>query len=170
MAASNNAATDTVIPLQEPSEPPTDVPLRGDSQYDSGKDVNRPTTSGEPAVEQVDYSDVLATEDYSVFTVGQKRAIIFAGSFAAWFSPMTGSIYFPALDRIGEDLGVSDSAMSITVTTYLIMQGLAPMMIAGFSDTAGRRPAYILCFTIYMISNLALRCFACATLDSERWQ
>jgi multidrug resistance protein len=156
MAASNNAATDTVIPLQEPSEPPTDVPLRGDSQYDSGKDVNRPTTSGEPAVEQVDYSDVLATEDYSVFTVGQKRAIIFAGSFAAWFSPMTGSIYFPALDRIGEDLGVSDSAMSITVTTYLIMQGLAPMMIAGFSDTAGRRPAYILCFTIYMISNLAL--------------
>jgi multidrug resistance protein len=29
-------------------------------------------------------------------------------------------------------------------------------MIAGFSDTAGRRPAYILCFTIYMISNLAL--------------
>jgi multidrug resistance protein len=156
MAASNNAATDTVIPLQEPSEPPTDVPLRGDSQYDSGKDVNRPTTSGEPAVEQVDYSNVLATEDYSVFTVGQKRAIIFAGSFAAWFSPMTGSIYFPALDRIGEDLGVSDSAMSITVTTYLIMQGLAPMMIAGFSDTAGRRPAYILCFTIYMISNLAL--------------
>jgi multidrug resistance protein len=156
MAASNNTATDTVIPLQEPSEPPTDVPLRGISQYDSGKDVNRPTTSGEPAVEQVDHSNVLATEDYSVFTVGQKRAIIFAGSFAAWFSPMTGSIYFPALDRIGEDLGVSDSAMSITVTTYLIMQGLAPMMIAGFSDTAGRRPAYILCFTIYMISNLAL--------------
>jgi MFS family permease len=46
--------------------------------------------------------------------------------------------------------------MSITVTTYLIMQGLSPMMIAGFSDTAGRRPAYILCFTIYMLSNLAL--------------
>lgn len=46
--------------------------------------------------------------------------------------------------------------MSITVTTYLIMQGLAPMMIAGFSDTAGRRPAYILCFAIFMLSNLAL--------------
>jgi multidrug resistance protein len=60
------------------------------------------------------------------------------------------------LDRIGEDLGVSDTAMSNTVTTYLIMQGLSPMMIAGFSDAAGRRPAYILCFTIYMLSNLAL--------------
>lgn len=30
------------------------------------------------------------------------------------------------------------------------------MFIAGFSDKAGRRPAYILCFTIYMIANLAL--------------
>ena len=116
--------------------------------------VQRPTD--EPKVEQPDRSGVLAKEDYSVFTVGQKRAIIFAGSFAAWFSPMTGSIYFPALDQIGADLGVSDSAMSITVTTYLILQGVAPMMIAGFSNTAGRRPAYILCFTIYIIANLAL--------------
>ena len=36
------------------------------------------------------------------------------------------------------------------------MQGLAPMLIAGFSDRAGRRPAYILCFVIYIASNLAL--------------
>lgn len=110
----------------------------------------------EPKVERPSRADAIATEDYSVFTVGQKRGIIFAGSFASWFSPMTGSIYFPALDRIASDLQVPDSAMSITVTTYLIIQGLAPMMIAGFSDKAGRRPAYILCFTIYIIANLAL--------------
>lgn len=36
------------------------------------------------------------------------------------------------------------------------MQGLAPMIIAGFSDKAGRRPAYILCFTIYLCANLGL--------------
>lgn len=30
------------------------------------------------------------------------------------------------------------------------------MMIAGFSDTAGRRPAYFICFIIYIIANLAL--------------
>lgn len=155
MTTPSNVGSNTPIPLQEPSEPPTNVPLDGNTKG-RNEDVDLPSTSGEPATEKVDHSNFLASEDYSVFTVGQKRAIIFAGSFAAWFSPMTGSIYFPALGRIGEDLGVSNSAMSITVTTYLIMQGLAPMMIAGFSDTAGRRPAYILCFTIYMISNLAL--------------
>lgn len=30
------------------------------------------------------------------------------------------------------------------------------MMIAGFSDKAGRRPAYIICFTIYLAANLGL--------------
>ena len=30
------------------------------------------------------------------------------------------------------------------------------MMIAGFSDKAGRRPAYFICFIIYIIANLAL--------------
>lgn len=30
------------------------------------------------------------------------------------------------------------------------------MLIAGFSDKAGRRPAYVLCFTIYIISNIVL--------------
>ena len=30
------------------------------------------------------------------------------------------------------------------------------MMIAGFSDKAGRRPAYCICFVIYIIANLAL--------------
>ena len=93
---------------------------------------------------------------YSVFTTGQKRAIVLAGSFAAFFSPMTGSIYFPALTTIANDLNVSASSINLTVTTYLIWQGVAPMLIAGFSDKVGRRPPYIICFTIYSIANLAL--------------
>ena len=36
------------------------------------------------------------------------------------------------------------------------MQGIAPMMIAGFSDGAGRRPAYNLCFIIYIAANIGL--------------
>lgn len=59
-----------------------------------GNDAIPLSTTGEPATEQVDRSHLVANEDYSVFTVGQKRAIIFAGSFAAWFSPMAS--FMPA--------------------------------------------------------------------------
>ena len=69
-------------------------------QLDSqNKSVNekRAVETREPA----DRGDVLATEDYSVFTVPQKRAIIFAASFISLLSPMTGSIYYPAIDQVG---------------------------------------------------------------------
>ncbi|KAK0334096.1 hypothetical protein LTR02_014617 [Friedmanniomyces endolithicus] len=109
-----------------------------------------------PTEERNSQPNIVAAEEYSSFTIAQKRAIIVTGSFAAWFSPMSGSIYYPALNQIAADLHVTSAKVSITVTTYLIMQGLAPMMIAGFSDKAGRRPAYLICFTIYIIANLAL--------------
>ncbi|KAJ5818044.1 hypothetical protein N7474_003635 [Penicillium riverlandense] len=95
-------------------------------------------------------------ELYSVFTVGQKRAIVTMGSLAAFFSPLSSSIYLPALDTISHSLNISISQVNLTVTTYLILQGIAPMLIAGFSDSAGRRPAYIICFTIYLAANLGL--------------
>ncbi|RAL00028.1 MFS transporter [Aspergillus ibericus CBS 121593] len=95
-------------------------------------------------------------ELFSVFTVNQKRAMVATGSLASFFSPLSSSIYFPALDTIAGALNVSTSHIDLTVTTYLIMQGVAPTLIAGFSDTAGRRPAYIICFTIYLAANLGL--------------
>ncbi|KAJ6111109.1 MFS transporter [Penicillium sp. IBT 16267x] len=95
-------------------------------------------------------------EKFSVFTKTEKRAMVAVGSLAAFFSPLSSSIYFPALDTIATALDVSTSKINITVTTYLILQGAAPMFIAGFSDTAGRRPAYMICFLIYFAANLGL--------------
>lgn len=96
------------------------------------------------------------TQAFSVFTTNQKRLIVLTASLAGFFSPLSGSIYYPALNTIAEDLGVSSSKANLTVTTYMIIQGLAPMITAGFSDGAGRRPAYIFCFVIYIAANLGL--------------
>ncbi|KAK0248878.1 hypothetical protein LTS09_015963 [Friedmanniomyces endolithicus] len=147
--------------VQVPSKvgaPTSETPAVG---LTHASDQNRNATLREkpqesPLEEKNDQPNIVATEEYSSFTIAQKRAIIVTGSFAAWFSPMSGSIYYPALNQIAADLHVTSAKVSITVTTYLIMQGLAPMMIAGFSDKAGRRPAYLICFTIYIIANLAL--------------
>lgn len=59
-------------------------------------------------------------ELYSTFTVGQKRAIITMGSLAAFFSPLSSSIYLPALDTISHSLHISISQVNLTVTTYLV--------------------------------------------------
>ncbi|KAH0347471.1 MFS general substrate transporter, partial [Aureobasidium melanogenum] len=93
---------------------------------------------------------------YSIFSPTQKKLIVLTASLAGFFSPLSGSIYYPALNTIADDLGITSTKVNLTVTTYMIVQGLAPMLTAGFSDGAGRRPAYIACFIIYLAANLGL--------------
>ena len=59
-------------------------------------------------------------DSYSVYSAGQKKAIMVAGSFAAFFSPVSSNIYFPALTTIAKDLHASLSQMNLTVTTYQV--------------------------------------------------
>ncbi|KAJ5373163.1 Kynureninase [Penicillium concentricum] len=98
----------------------------------------------------------LADVDYSVFTVSQRRYIVFMASWAGFFSPVSSQIYFPALNTLAKDLHVSNSLINLTLTSYMIFQGLSPMFIGDFADKVGRRPAYILCFTIYIAANIGL--------------
>lgn len=39
---------------------------------------------------------------------------------------------------------------------FQIFQGIAPIFIGDFADKAGRRPAYLICFTIYIGANIGL--------------
>lgn len=59
-------------------------------------------------------------EGFSQFTVPQKRAIVAMGSLASFFSPLSSSIYLPALTTIASSLHISVSQVNLTVTTYLV--------------------------------------------------
>ncbi|KAL4780075.1 major facilitator superfamily domain-containing protein [Aspergillus varians] len=104
--------------------------------------------------------DVVATTEsqapYSTFTKRQKRTIVFWASWAGFFSPVSSQIYFPALNSIAADLSVTSSLINLTLTSYMIFQGLSPMFVGDFADRAGRRPAYLVCFLIYIAANIGL--------------
>jgi predicted MFS family arabinose efflux permease len=52
--------------------------------------------------------------------------VVFA-AIAAFFSPLTASIYLPALNTLAKDLNVSNSQITLTITTYLVCKAhLAP--------------------------------------------
>ncbi|OJJ46662.1 hypothetical protein ASPZODRAFT_132759 [Penicilliopsis zonata CBS 506.65] len=94
--------------------------------------------------------------EYSVFTAAQKQYIVFTASWAGFFSPVSTQIYYPALDTLAKDLHVSSSLINLTLTSFMIFQGLSPMFVGDFADKAGRRPAYIICFVIYIAADIGL--------------
>lgn len=101
-------------------------------------------------------SETPVTTPYTSFTLWEKRLIVLAASMSAFFSPLTAQIYFPALNVVAEDFGVTTSQINLTVTTYMILQGITPMFIGGFADTGGRRPAYVICFVVYIAANIGV--------------
>lgn len=57
---------------------------------------------------------------FSVWTPTEKKLIIFSAGVAAFFSPVSGQIYFPALNSIEADLNVSYTLVNLSITTYMV--------------------------------------------------
>ncbi|CAG8026061.1 unnamed protein product [Penicillium salamii] len=93
---------------------------------------------------------------FSIFTSTSKYLITIMASVASLISPMSSNIYLTALNPIAEDLHVSDSKVNFTITTFMIFQGISPVFIATCSDAVGRRPAFLVCFTLYIAANIGL--------------
>ena len=93
---------------------------------------------------------------HSAFGKHQKRFIVPMVSMASFFSPLSGQIYYPVMPTLVQNYHLSIALINLTVTTYLILQGLAPSFMGTFADTGGRRPAYIIAFAIYTAANIGL--------------
>ncbi|CZR64513.1 related to synaptic vesicle transporter SVOP and related transporters (major facilitator superfamily) [Phialocephala subalpina] len=93
---------------------------------------------------------------YHVFTLAKKKQLVYIVSLAGLFSPLSSNIYFPALGQIATDLKTSISLVSLTITVYMVVQGLAPSFWGPLSDTQGRRITFIGTFTVYLLANVGL--------------
>ena len=96
------------------------------------------------------------TNAWSVFSKQKKILIIAFAAFGGFFSPVSAAIYFPAIQTIANDFDKSTSLINLTITTYMIFQGLAPTVFGDLAEMWGKRPVYLIAFTIYIASNIGL--------------
>ena len=93
---------------------------------------------------------------YSIFTHGEKVWISSLASFGAMFSTLSSYIYFPALVPMAEDFKVSLTLINLTVTSYLVVAGIAPAFMGDLADQGGRRLAYLVMFALFFASNIGI--------------
>jgi MFS family permease len=93
---------------------------------------------------------------YSIFSGHQKGFIVAIISIAATFSGFASNIYFPAIPTIANDLSVSTELIDLTITSYMIFQGISPGFWGAIADTKGRRITYICTFTVFLGACIGL--------------
>lgn len=95
-------------------------------------------------------------ERYSVFSGTEKWCITALVAYAAWFSTLSSFIYFPALSQLADYFSVSAGEINLTITSYMAVATVAPMLIGDAADVLGRRPIYVLALGMYVVANVAI--------------
>jgi multidrug resistance protein len=93
---------------------------------------------------------------YSIFTKGQKIVIVIIVSVAASFSGFASNIYNPSIPTIATDFNTTPELINLTVTSYMIFQGLSPTVWGAIADVQGRRVTYICTFLIFFSACIGL--------------
>ncbi|KAI0003808.1 MFS general substrate transporter [Russula compacta] len=115
------------------------------------------------AIEDANRNVVTGTP-YSIFTHGEKWLIVAMASCAAFFSPFTANIYFPAIPVISKAFHRDVELINLTVTMYMVMQGISPMIWGTLSDRWGRRPIMFAC-----LATLSLSCVGLALVPTSAY-
>jgi multidrug resistance protein len=155
--ASKTEEKDDSSPTQKPESIHSDAEKRSQSVDDNANEkIEEGPTPDIEAQNLAKSSTNKSEKPFTAFANYQVWFIVAMASAASFFSPLSGQIYFPVLPILTKNYNLTPALLNITVTTYMIFQGLTPSFMGTFSDASGRRPAYILAFIIYTAANIGL--------------
>ncbi|KAL4808393.1 major facilitator superfamily domain-containing protein [Aspergillus unguis] len=139
---------DSVAVTSSSTTPTISTPSGPGSGYQSGpvSPASPPTEAGEAPPRP--YSSTL--------TKSQKHFILFIATLVSFFSALSSRIYYPILPTLVENYSLTTTLLNLSITTYMLLQGVAPVLVGPFSDKYGRRAGYILCLVIHILSNICL--------------
>ncbi|CEP19202.1 hypothetical protein [Parasitella parasitica] len=98
--------------------------------------------------------DVYATDDPRKYPQTKKNFIVFIVALSGIYGPISTLIYVPGMLQMAKDLDASVEAINATMSAYIALAGLSPLIWSSISDTYGRRPVYILSISIGVVASI----------------
>ena len=93
---------------------------------------------------------------YSAFGRPTRWIIVCITTVGMVLCSISGQIYFPVMPILVAKYHMTPTLINLSMTTYMLIQGIAPAIVSNFADTCGRRPAWIMAFSIYTAANVGL--------------
>ncbi|KAI4528963.1 MFS general substrate transporter [Schizophyllum commune Loenen D] len=114
------------------------------------------TIAEKPDDEPQAQGDAGSEEPFSIYTKHEKWIIVALISMGATFSPLSANLYLPAIPTIADAFGKSIELINLTVTIYMVLQGISPTFWGTLADRYGRRLSFIACLTLLALSCVGL--------------
>ncbi|KAF3770726.1 membrane transporter [Cryphonectria parasitica EP155] len=88
------------------------------------------------------------------WTRRQKLANVAVIASMAILSPLASSMFTPGISEIAEGLGTTPDTVIGATTSYVVMLGMGPLVLAPLSETFGRKSLYLSCFTFFSLVQI----------------
>ncbi|KAK0119202.1 hypothetical protein ONS95_008061 [Cadophora gregata] len=69
-------------------------------------------------------------------------------------SPLASSMFAPGIEQIAGSLHATTDGVIGCQTGFVVMLGVGPLILAPLSETFGRKPLYLVCFTIFTLLQI----------------
>jgi multidrug resistance protein len=91
---------------------------------------------------------------YDVFSEFQRRIILCCMLFAVILLPFSDTVYLPAIDTIANDLKTSDTIINLTISMYLLCNGISCLIWGVICDRWGRNLTMRFGLLIFLFSSV----------------
>ncbi|KAJ2345562.1 hypothetical protein GGF43_005188 [Coemansia sp. RSA 2618] len=91
---------------------------------------------------------------YSPFGSKTRAMIVTITALTGLVSPLSANMYYPSITKVRDDLHTSQSAITWTITSFIITMAIFPLLWSNLADYIGRKPVYVLSMLIYVCGSI----------------
>ncbi|KAG1887567.1 MFS general substrate transporter [Suillus subluteus] len=107
--------------------------------------------SNEPI--KLDMEHAVVENDPRIWSNTKKTAILFIISGASMFAGLAGNIQNPANAQIQQQLHASSGDISLSLSLFILVQGMFPVIWSAISEIKGRKLVYLLSIALFIIGS-----------------
>ncbi|KAJ2547850.1 hypothetical protein EV175_005056, partial [Coemansia sp. RSA 1933] len=91
---------------------------------------------------------------YSPFSSKTKAMIVAITAFSGLVSPLSANMYYPSIQTVKHDLQTTQSAVTWTVTAFILGSAVFPLIWSNLADRYGRKPIYVASMLVFTCGSI----------------
>ncbi|KAF8187752.1 vacuolar DHA amino acid exporter [Pholiota molesta] len=147
---SSSSINEDVASITETVRPPL---VKSRTQQSVAPSVTS-TIAPEPDVPTYDIEHMPVKNDPRAWSPLRKNLSLVLISTASMVAALAANIQNPALEAMEEDLPATASQFSLSISLFILVQGLFPLVWSAISEVKGRKLVYILSIALFTLGSI----------------
>ncbi|KAF5362914.1 hypothetical protein D9758_007099 [Tetrapyrgos nigripes] len=102
----------------------------------------------------VDIEHMPVADDPRTWSVVRKNFVLFLCTFGSVISGLAQNIQTPAIEDMEAELSATPSQISLSISLFLLCQGVMPLIWSAISEVKGRRAVYISSLSFFTVGSI----------------